>query len=586
MALGEPYTTGTISLTADSDTVAGLGTLWASVAEPGDEIHAQGLIGVVETVTSDTALKLYLPWAGATASGIDYVLLKRSPNRYDPAITQDRLRAFLAALADAGGVIYAVTGAAPDPGLGTDGQWAIKSNATPWRAWRRESGVWVEQSPPSLAVEYAGAWSAPAAYDDGALVTYDGSLWLSRAAANAGHQPDTSPSWWALVARRGDVGPQGPQGPQGPAGTNGWVPTAADRYQYSTGAGLAVEGIITPAARELVGSVAVGDLVSGTFVKADPYSVAFLRTANGAISLKAGTTIGLAGLLYRFAVDTAVQMPTLTAGTDYAVYLCNDGTLRADASFTAPTGFTAATSRRIGGFHFAPGGNAPAQAGGDATAQINPYSLWDLRFRPACNDPRGMTLVAGGFWVDIYLLGVNHHVDGTSRYNVTIADGSSPPKIPSAFGGNGTATYSTVTWWIAVEVLAAYGKQLLSYDEFAAASYGTTENSSAGTDPVSTILRQAYTSRWGVMLSSGNMWIWSRELSYRTGTGAEGWKNQTGGRGQIYIQNDTGLAAALIGGYSLSGSSSGSRAAFWCISPWDTADNIGARGRCDHLCQV
>lgn len=362
--------------------------------------------------------------------------------------------------------------------------------------------------------------------------------------------------------------------------SGGWSPSAADRYQYSTGAGLAVEGIITPAARELVGSVAVGDLVSGTFVKADPYSVAFLRTANGAISLKAGTTIGLAGLLYRFAADTAVQMPTLTTGADYAIYICNDGTLRADASFTAPTGFTTTTSRRIGGFHYAPGGNAPAQAGGDTTPQINPYSLWDLRFRPACPDPRGMTLVAGGFWCDIYLLGVDHIINGTSRYNVTIADGASPPKIPSAFGGNGSATYSAFTWLAAAEVLAAYGKQLMTYDEFAAAAYGTTEASSAESDPVSTILRAAYTSRWGVMLATGNMWAWGR--NFGGGSAAAGWANNAGGRGQTY----QGENVATYGGDWSAATYSGSRCSNWSIAPSYSGALFGARGRCDHLCQV
>jgi hypothetical protein len=372
----------------------------------------------------------------------------------------------------------------------------------------------------------------------------------------------------------------GPAGPQGPAGINGWVPSAADRYQYSTGAGIAVEGIITAAARALVGSAAVVDLVSDVFHKADPYSVAFLRTGAGAVSLKAGTTIGLAGLLYQFAVDTAVQMPTLAAGTDYAIYICNDGTLRADASFSAPTGFTVANSRRIGGFHYAPGGNATGTSGGDTTPQINPYSVWDIKFRPACNDPRGMTLVAGGFWCDIYLTGVDHHVNGTSRYNVTIADGSSPPKIPTAFGGNGSTTYSTLTWWEAAEVLAAAGKQLLSYDEFAAAAYGTTENTSGGTDPVSTILRQAYTSRWGVMLAAGNMFVWGRNF----GGGAEpaAWVNNTGGRGQTYQQEN----AVLLGGAWGVAANGGSRAAVWNSAPSVSSATFGARGRCDHLCHV
>ncbi len=343
------------------------------------------------------------------------------------------------------------------------------------------------------------------------------------------------------------------------------------------------------AAQKLQGlqNLGIQSLSKGVFAKADRTSVAFTRTANGAVSLKAGTVIELAGILYTFSADTAVQMPALVAGTDYAVYLCNDGALRADASFTAATGFTATSSRQIGGFHYAPGGNAAARAGGDATPQINPYSLWDIKFRPACADPRGMTLVAGSFWSDIYLTGVDHHLNGTSKYNVAIADGSSPPKIPASFGGNGSTTYSTFNWWEAEEVMQDHGKDLMSYGEFAAAAFGSTELSPSGTDPGSTILRQAYTSKWGLMLATGNMWVWSRDFSYRTGANAEGWKDVGTGRGSLYLMNDIGLVAAIFGGnWGELAADCGSRASSWGSYPWSSLGGIGARGRCDHLHHV
>ena len=94
------------------------------------------------------------------------------------------------------------------------------------------------------------------------------------------------------------------------------------------------------------------------FGKADPRSVCFVKTGAGTIALKAGTAIAVAGRMKAFPAQTNVLMPALVAGTDYAVYACDDGTLRADASFTAPSGYTAANSRKIGGFHYSPGGNA------------------------------------------------------------------------------------------------------------------------------------------------------------------------------------------------------------------------------------
>jgi hypothetical protein len=348
-----------------------------------------------------------------------------------------------------------------------------------------------------------------------------------------------------------------------------------------------LQALTTPQKIQGLANLGVDAGFFGYFAKADRASTAFTKTGAGSISLKAGTAIELAGLIYSFAADTAVQMPALTAGTDYAVYLCDDGTLRADANFSTPPGFTTATSRQIGGFHYAPGGNATAQAGGDTTPAINPYSIWDLKWRPACSDPRGMTLVAGSFWVDIYLCGVDHGANGTSRYNVSIADGSSPPKIPALFGGDGSADYVSFNWWQASEVMQAHGKDLLSYAEFAAAAYGATENTSAGTDPVSTILRQAYTSRWGLMLATGNLYVWGRDISTRwDGTGGWAWRDSAGSRGQLYIGGDVNLVAALFGGGWAEAAHSGSRASSWSPSPWSSLGSIGARGRCDHLCHV
>lgn len=313
----------------------------------------------------------------------------------------------------------------------------------------------------------------------------------------------------------------------------------------------------------------------GLFVKADPAAVAFTKTAAGAASIKAGTKVDVAGTLVQFAADTAITMPTLTAGTDYAIWLKDNATIQASSSHTSAPG--AGNWRKIGGFHYAPGGNAAAQAGGDTTPAINAYSLWDLKFRPACPDPRGMTLVADSFWTDIYLLGVDHLTNGTSKYNVTIADGSSPPKIPTKFGGNGSTAYSTMNWWEANEVLQAHGKRSPSYDEFAALAYGTTEATSGGTDPVSTILRNAYTSKWGVMLATGNLWVWGAEFG--GGAAAASWTANTGGRGYTFQMEN----AVLFGGFWDDTVGAGSRATYWSVSPTSSTSSFGARGVCDHL---
>lgn len=313
------------------------------------------------------------------------------------------------------------------------------------------------------------------------------------------------------------------------------------------------------------------------FYKSDKSSSAFTKTGNGTASIKAGTILKVAQQVISFASNTTITMPTLTSGTDYAIYVCADGTVRADSNFTSPTGYTTLNSLKIGGFHYAPGGNAAGTSGGNTTPQINEYSFWDLKFKPACPDPRGMTLIANSFWSDIYLLGVDHVANGTSKYNVTIADGSSPPKIPTQFGGNGSNAYSSLNWWEAAEVMAANGKELPRYLQFAALAYGVTEASSIGTDQGSTIWNAAYVSKWGVNQATGVMWQWGNEFG--GGAAAAGWTANTISRGQTYqLSNAVGL-----GGNWGEAAYSGSRASLWSLSPTASASAIGARGVCDLL---
>lgn len=202
--------------------------------------------------------------------------------------------------------------------------------------------------------------------------------------------------------------------------------------------------------------------------------------------------------------------------------------------------------------------------------------MWDLKFRPACPDPRGMVLVADGFWVDIYLLGTNPDVDGTSALGATIADGSSPPKIPALFGGNGAADYGSLTWYEASEVMAAYGKQLLDYAEFAVAAYGSAEASSVGADPVTVQHQAGRVSKWGVEQATGVMWIWGRQLGGPDSGTA--WTASTEGRGSVNSQPN----AALFGGDWVHAASTGSRCAAWNGAPSFSDSSVGARGRCDH----
>ena len=351
-------------------------------------------------------------------------------------------------------------------------------------------------------------------------------------------------------------------------------------------AGTRIELRLTAGATESktnLGNAAYANLLgpNAYFAKSDPTQVAWTKTGNGTAKLNQLLHVEVNGLILIIAADTAITMPSMTAGTDYAIWCKTDGSLEASSNHVTPP---AANARKIGGFHYALGSNAAAQAGGDNTAQINAYSFWDLKWRFAGADPRGMALVAGGFWCDIYLLNTDPDTNGTSKYNVTIADGASPPKIPTAFGGNGSTTYGTLTWFEAQEVLAAYGKRCPTQAEFMAMAYGVTEKTARGSDPGSTGLDQARTSRWGIMQATGNLLVWGRELTGSGNTNAAGWATfDTENRGDFYYPADFKLTAALLGGYWTYGEGAGSRCANWNGAPSNSGADIGARGVGDHL---
>ena len=318
----------------------------------------------------------------------------------------------------------------------------------------------------------------------------------------------------------------------------------------------------------------------GTFNKSNPASVAFAVTSVSTATLTSTLTVEIDGTGYKYLSNANVIMPTLTAGTDYAIFACTDGTIRADANFTAATGYTVLTSRKIGGFHYAPGGNAAAQTGGNTTPQINPYSFWDLKFKPNVADPRGMVYCGSNFWADIYLTNTNYLTNGTSKYNVAYACGTTPPLVSTLAGGTGSNSYTSFTRWEAAEVMSWAGKKLPTVDQFQLLAYGTTENTSSTVQDNSTIWRAAYVSKYGVNQVTGCLDIWGSEFG--GGAQAPGWLNLGLSRGQQYQLPN----AALLGGDWGDGANAGSRSSAWSIAPSNSSNIFGSRGVGDHLILV
>ena len=137
-------------------------------------------------------------------------------------------------------------------------------------------------------------------------------------------------------------------------------------------------------------------------------------------------------------------------GADFYVYACIPSVgvepdFVVSANSTVPLGYTADTSRKIGGFHClcADAGdnisdnNNVHPLSGYVAGDILPESVWVLKHRPKCN-PEGMAYDDGtDMWYSIYLLSYtgSYATDDlklVSKYNGVTADGGTTEKFHGA----------------------------------------------------------------------------------------------------------------------------------------------------------
>jgi hypothetical protein len=85
------------------------------------------------------------------------------------------------------------------------------------------TGVAGPTGPAGPPVSFLGEWSADSGYNggDAVFLSSTGSSYVSLLAGNTNHPPDSSPTFWGLLAQRGATGPAGPIGPTGPTGPTG-----------------------------------------------------------------------------------------------------------------------------------------------------------------------------------------------------------------------------------------------------------------------------------------------------------------------------------------------------------------------------
>ena len=227
-----------------------------------------------------------------------------------------------------------------------------------------------------------------------------------------------------------------------------------------------------------------------------------------------------------------------TVGTDYNIFVCDptngDETVDQNEAFvisvstTYPVGYTAANSRRIGGFHYGvvrkiDDNGEPVNASGTTRGSgwesnvyngILPNSVWTLLHRPKC-DPAGMVYIGNGLWGDIYLSSDDNN------------------------GGLNTARTKTGNVTYAV-------------------------------------------SSMNIRDLVGNVWKWVDEFCLDPTATTWAWQDVLGsGHGQAYIPSATALHALICGGGWGNGVHDGDRAVGCSNYPWYVGTSLGVWCVCD-----
>ena len=272
---------------------------------------------------------------------------------------------------------------------------------------------------------------------------------------------------------------------------------------------------------------------------------------------------------------------TNRAGKDLYIYAVehedNFCKLILSANSTVPTGYTADTSRKIGGFHclcnsveagkvwydFVTKTDIAHPLAGYVTGDILPYSIWDLLHR-SNSENEGMVFDPDTkLWWDIYLESWS---------------GSLPQSKYGAVHMTGTSTYPAHGEKFA-ELASLVHKRLPDRDDFICVAKGSNENTSiTGSTDQSTVGGHVDTSNRrmisniGLEECCGYLWQWVRTSN---ANGSSNWQSTTYASAidgaKSYGSSYGAFYRALVGGGWSYGSYCGSR----CVSVYLLSAHVG-----------
>ncbi len=264
------------------------------------------------------------------------------------------------------------------------------------------------------------------------------------------------------------------------------------------------------------------------------------------------------------------------AGKDFYIYACQPSSgdvpkFILSANSTVPTGYTATTSRKIGGFHclcLRVGTISGHTLSGYVTGDILPASVWDLLHR-CKGENEGMVYDEDNdVWLGIYLLSYSNS-KAVSVYGGTVLDGESSPK--------------THGLWF-TETLAKQKMRLPYLHEYFTALKGCQECVAiSGAKDWGTTGGHVYTnnvrciSNIGLEDPTGFMWQWSNNYGMAGGSGWSTTTYDSNVDSKSYGGSYGSLWLPRVGGWWDDGSYCGSRSVSGGYVAAYRAAPIGAR---------
>ena len=302
------------------------------------------------------------------------------------------------------------------------------------------------------------------------------------------------------------------------------------------------------------------------------------------ITIPKNLKINIDGGCYISTINKVLQLSTVDtpqnlAGKDVYIYACKPQDISStepifvlSLNSTVPTGYTASSSRKIGGFHClcADVGTIDGHTlSGYVTGDILPASIWDLLHRPK-GDSEGLAYdEVSECWLSIYQLSW----DGTklvSVYNGVIADGTSTKKW------HGEAF---------IDQLMNQKMRLPWRHEFQMAAKGSNEGTSIknAADPNTTgghvdSNNRRMISNIGLEDCCGCSWQWAMDLGFAGGSGWNDSVYNSNVDSQRYGQSYGTLYRLLLGAHWDDGSSCGSRSVYCDHGSSFVLSDCSARG--------